>query len=243
MAAFQVPLPPLLVLSTRASLVLRLSTLARVAEQARLDGIDLDLTGRPLAARRGPLLASEDGRAVPIRSVWVPRPGFLRGLASRRTIASAVAIADAARADQLLVDVPIAEDGKLARSLVTGTVESLRSRLGPATGVTVALRPWQLEGGRGHLAMLTALRRLAEEWDFGVALDLLGTIDPSWEVEAAITRLGGRLTLVRLGGEARSGRGYWRRRAAHRALATVIDNGQRPTLSLGAMACPWWQTA
>ena len=45
---------------------------------------------------------------------------------------------------------------------------------------------------------LGALRHFAEEWDLGVALDLTGRLDPTWEAEAAVTRLGQRLQLLRV---------------------------------------------
>ena len=41
------------------------------------------------------------------------------------------------------------------------------------------------------------LRYVAEEWEVHIALDLTGAIDPRWEAEAAILRLGERLRLVR----------------------------------------------
>ena len=50
-----------------------------------------------------------------------------------------------------------------------------------------------------HPDRLVVLRRLAEEWDFDLALDLCGPIDPTWESEAAISKLMPRLTLVRIG--------------------------------------------
>ena len=237
------PPPPQLTLSTRASPVLRLSTLFRTAKDAGLDGIDLDLTGRPLPRSPSQVTAAADRHGVPIRTVWIPRPGLGTGWQRGRAIDLAVALAKATKPSALLVDLPEPCAGRVSRALVIGVVESLRGAAASGTAIAVALRPWQLEGGRSHLVQLTALRRLAEEWDFGVALDLLGAVDPRWEAEAAVTRLGARLSLIRLGGEAKSGRGYWRHRATLRAMATALDNGQRPTLAIAPTLPHWWQTA
>jgi hypothetical protein len=59
---------------------------------------------------------------------------------------------------------------------------------------------------------------MAEEWDFDLVLDLVGGVDPQWEAEAAVVRIGSRLRMVRLGarrwrcGPTRSTAGWWRGR-------------------------------
>src|SRR3712207_4021036 len=72
------PLPPILTLSTRASRLLRLSTFAAVADHARLDGLDLDLSRRPVPT---PVeVRSAANRAgIPVRSIWVPARGARPG--------------------------------------------------------------------------------------------------------------------------------------------------------------------
>ncbi len=83
-----------------------------------------------------------------------------------------------------------------------------------------------------------ALRRTAEEWDFDLALDLCGGIDPRWEAEAAIQRVLPRLTLVRVGtsgGDVSSGT---RNRLTRRSLAYLLDQSYAGTLSL-APSVPW----
>jgi hypothetical protein len=67
------------------------------------------------------------------------------------------------------------------------------------------------------------MRRIAEEWDFGIALDLSGRFDPTWEAEAAIARLGNRLKLLRLSAAAPSRSAVGRDRVACRALHAAIE--------------------
>ncbi len=75
---------------------------------------------------------------------------------------------------------------------------NLRRLVPSKTQIAIGLRSRDLEGTRDHLFALAALRRYAEEWDFQLALDVSGRIDPAWEVEAALMRLLPRLALVRL---------------------------------------------
>lgn len=81
----------------------------------------------------------------------------------------------------------------------------------------------QLRGGRPHLVQLGALRHFAEEWDLGVALDLTGRLDPTWEAEAAVTRLGQRLQLLRVRDTAPSRNAVGLDRVACRALHAALD--------------------
>ncbi len=80
-----------------------------------------------------------------------------------------------------------------------------------------------LRGGRPHLVQLGALRHFAEEWDLGVALDLTGRLDPTWEAEAAVTRLGQRLQLLRVRDTAPSRNAVGLDRVACRALHAALD--------------------
>lgn len=87
----------------------------------------------------------------------------------------------------------------------------------------VGLGAPHLRGGRPHLVQLGALRRFAEEWDLGVALDLTGRIDPTWEAEAAVTRLGQRLKVLRVRDSAASRSAVGLDRVACRALHAALD--------------------
>jgi hypothetical protein len=70
---------------------------------------------------------------------------------------------------------------------------------------------------------LGALRHFAEEWDLGVALDLTGRLDPTWEAEAAVTRLGQRLQLLRVRDTTPSRNAVGLDRVACRALHAALD--------------------
>ena len=89
--------------------------------------------------------------------------------------------------------------------------------------VLLGLGSAQLRGGRPHLVQLGALRHFAEEWDLGVARDLTGRLDPTWEAEAAVTRLGKRLHLLRVHDSAPSRTAIGLDRVACRALHAAID--------------------
>lgn len=228
------PVPPLLTLSTSALPLLRSSTWFRIARDAGLDGLDLDVSGRPLP-NAGRLLAMAERHDTTIRSVWVPRPGFGSGW----RFAAAVALANAIGAARLVVEAPPATDGVVAPAALLDRCESVRGLLSGQTRVVVALRPRHLEGGRRHLVQMTVLRRMAEEWDFDLALDLVGTIDPRWEAEAAVSRLGSRLTMVRLDGDILAGPGIARHRSSARALAAAIDGGHADRFAIVPRVPVW----
>jgi hypothetical protein len=230
------PFAPLLTLSTRAPLLLRPSTLVRIARDARLDGLDLDLTRRPFASASDAVAAA--ARAdLPVRTVWLPtRPRWPAGSGERGKEASA---ARAGAAAMVVFGLPRGADGRPTQGAIVGTSESIRPLVSPATRLCVAIGPPSLQGGRAHLVKLTALRRLAEEWDFGIALDLAGPIDPRWEAEAAIARLGARLSLLRLDAEVAAGLAYGRARPASRALSAAIDGGYPTEFAIVARPSVW----
>jgi len=82
------------------------------------------------------------------------------------------------------------------------------------------------------LAELTALRHLAEEWDLGIALDLTDTVDPTWEAEAAVFRLGNHLRLLRVPTCALDRFAIGKDRVISRAVAAAIDQGMPPEIAL-----------
>jgi hypothetical protein len=112
---------------------------------------------------------------------------------------------------------------------------------GHAPRPMIGLRAAHLVGGRQHLALLTALRRLAEEWEVGFALDLTGPFDPQWEAEAAVVRLGKRLLLIRVGSAAIAPSPIDRARVARRALMAAIERAPHAALSI-APQVPWWRS-
>jgi hypothetical protein len=127
-------------------------------------------------------------------------------------------------------------------------ISKLRLELPDSAGIVIALAPLNHEGTRTHLDRISALRHVAEEWDVHIALDLTGAIDPRWEAEAAVLRLGNRLRLVRFAPPS-----FERARIRHdslhardvsvgRVLASIADFGFGPTLSL-KIPLPFWDWA
>jgi len=100
-------------------------------------------------------------------------------------------------------------------ALAAGTYQSLPIVLGLPSAA--------LKGGRPHLVQLGGIRRLAEEWDLTVAIDLSGQFDPTWEAEAAVARLGERLGILRINASAASRAAVGRDRVACRALHAAMD--------------------
>lgn len=239
MGARPYPLPPLVTLSTGASR-LRPSTLFRAASDAGVDGVDLDLSGRPWPDPRR-VAAAAERHNVAVRSIWVPRPGIWTGWRSDRAMEVTAALVGATGAGFLVIDGPVGNDGSLSRSAMTRLTEAAHGVAPPGTHVVIALRGRHLEGGRRHLVQMTSLRRLAEEWEFGVALDLSGTLDARWEAEAAVSRLGARLTMIRLPANAASGPSSGGNRVAVRALAAAMDSGY-PTQFAVVPGVPFWQS-
>ncbi len=237
----QWPLIPSLVLSSRVNRWLPLQALAVAAREAGMDGLDLDLATRPNVILLG---FGKGGRVqavpdAPIPSLWLPGTRSLRTTGARadRLVDDWLGLADRLDVRQLLVERepalrPIGDRDK--RPLLL----RLQDGVGPRTRVTLVLRPRDLEGNRAHLATMASLRRTAEEWDFDVALDLCGPIDPRWEAEAAIQRILPRLRLVRLaasGGDVAVGS---RSRSSRRSLAYLLDQSYAGTLSL-VPSVPW----
>lgn len=237
----QWPLIPSLVLSSRANRFLPISALAVVAHEAGTDGLDLDLTARSGATMFG----FGSGARVkvvpgaPIPSLWLPgtrRPG-LTGARADRFVADWLGLTERLGVRQLLVEReaalrPLGDHDK--RPLLL----RLQDGVGPRTRITLVLRPRDLEGNRAHLAAMASLRRTAEEWDFDLALDLCGPVDPRWEAEAAIQRILPRLTLVRLGTIGGDVSADNRARLTRRSLAYLLDQSYAGTLSL-VPAVPW----
>jgi hypothetical protein len=113
---------------------------------------------------------------------------------------------------------------------------TIASQIDQSCRVAIGLTPSALRGGRSHLVQLSSVRRVAEEWDLGVALDLAGRFDPTWEAEAAISRIGRRLRLLRLTASAPSRSAVGRDRVACRALHAAIDRAENLEVAIAPSA-------
>jgi hypothetical protein len=200
--------------STRRA-VLPARVLHQVAELAGVDGLDVDATtviGRWLATR----LAASDTAKVPVRNLWVPA-GELQSPANRRFLE----IFANRQSDARLFVVATLPSGATLHELTTYlALAGAEDRSFP---VVLGLPSSALKGGRPHLVQLGGIRRFAEEWDLSVAIDLSGPFDPTWEAEAAVARLGDRLTILRINASAPSRAAVGRDRVACRALHAAMD--------------------
>jgi hypothetical protein len=211
----QVPSSALAVsLSTRRT-VLSASMVRQVATLAGVDGLDVDATSS-LGAWLAPRLAASVDMDIPIRAVWIPAAELQSSRCRHlvETIAERQPDAYPRLVATLTAGASLSE---LTRRLELGgwTSQSLQIVLGLPS---VALR-----GGRPHLVQLGGIRRFAEEWDLSLAIDLSGQFDPTWEAEAAVARLGERLTILRINASAPSRAAVGRDRVACRALHAAMD--------------------
>ena len=229
----QWPPVPSLTLSSRSTSWLPARSIAAVARDAGTDGMDLDLATRSVVIAglsREPCL--DDSLAGTLDSLWLPlqrRPRCSEAQADR-LVQGWISLTRRLDIHRVVIDRdaalrPMGDQDK--RPLLL----RLQEGIGPATRIAVVIRPGTLEGNRAHLAAMGSLRRTAEEWDFDLALDLFGPVDPRWEAEAALQRILSRLTLVRLGPVGQDG-GAAGSRTSRRTLAWLLDQSYPGTLSL-----------
>jgi hypothetical protein len=164
----------------------------------------------------GARLAASDLGDVLVRSLWVPA-SELQSPASRRLIQD---IANR-QSDSCLSIVATLPAGATLNELATHL--ALSGGVLKSLPVILGLPSSALRGGRPHLVQLGGVRRFAEEWDFSVAIDLSGQFDPTWEAEAAVSRLGERLTKLRISASAPSRAAVGRDRVACRALHAAME--------------------
>ncbi len=234
------PPAPTLVLSTRSSRFLPSAAHSAAAHQTGLSGIDLDQGMRlaPFGPRAGAasLAALVEGQ---VDSIWLPVLPAGRLAESYMDALSDRWATDLSRLGVRTViidrDMALRPAGSRDRRPV---LSRLRDLVPTGTGIVLALRPQALEGNRQHLNALVTLRRTAEEWDFSIGIDLLGSIDGRWEAEAAIQRILPRLSLVRLPSIAETRPDLPGARVTSRVLAYLLDQGYQGTLSLTARMRP-----
>lgn len=211
----QVPSSLLAVSFSTRRTVLPASMVRQAATLAGVDGLDVDAMsalGAWLAAR----LAGAEEMELPIRAIWIPA-GEFQSARSRRLV------------ETITERQPDAHP-RVVATLTAGTSLYEVTRhlkiggwLSQSLDVVLGLPSAVLKGGRPHLVQLGGIRRFAEEWDLAVAVDLSGQFDPTWEAEAAVARLGERLTILRINASAPSRAAVGRDRVACRALHAAMD--------------------
>ena len=230
---------PILSLATSASRLVGLGTLLQGAKLAGLGWVDLDLTGRERGLKVTTLTRAACESGVGIRAVWLPtatpsRFGLDRSTPLARLTGELIA---GIGTQAVVLDRPHGTPTQRAHQ--SRLLQAIRTNVPRGARLTFAIRPHELDGTREHLVGLAALRRVAEEWDVDLALDLHGRIDPAWESEAAVSKLLPRLTVVRIGPfEARPlGRG--RAKQTARVLAFLADLGFRGAIAIAPTAPVW----
>lgn len=223
---------PQLMISTRSAHVGRLTTLLQASQDAGLLLMELDIERRFIGLHPRQILHHAQSSRTDVASVWLPARSRFGGPLSERDrkilIDSAV---DAAA--PLVVRLPRNEIGRVTLTTVTNLTEPIQQLVPPTTRVTVAVPTAWLVGGRPHLVQLTALRRICEEWDIDIALDLTGPIDPQWEAEAAVLRIGSRLRIVRIAAlPVTANTTDSQARLTARALIPALESGSLASVSL-----------
>jgi len=209
----------------------------RTASEHEFYSIDVDLRSSWMApswSAMAPLLSRE---MIRVRSVWIA--GMLTGpLVNQRTDRLMDFLRGCRREHGLrTIVIPRAAHIRRGSSLGPHIRKFAAEGTGAVPRVAVGIRG----ADRGHLDQLRAIRRLAEEWDLDVALDLTGSVPRDWEAEAAIMRLLPRLALVRITPVADDG--PYRtpivgRSIAARSVAILADQGYTGPISVAAPAHP-----
>ena len=194
------------------------------AAETGLPSLDLDATSSLsswLAGRFG----GEATQYIPVRTIWAPadqlkseRFSVLYGRISERQPAHPPEVIALMPAAFSLRDVM-----KIASAGNTNNWPFAMS---------IGLPSGALRGGRSHLVQLGGVRRLLEEWEVPLALDLSGRFDPTWEAEAAIARLGSQLRYLRMRVSAPARAAIGADRVACRALLAALDRGWITDLAL-----------
>ena len=187
----------------------------QVAAQAGIGCLDVDASSA-LGAWLATRLRAADDTYVPVSTIWLSA-SELQSQRSRRLVER---FADT-QPDAPLRVVAILPTGATLHDLIRHL--ELAAWLTQTWEVVLGIPSTSLKGGRPHLVQLGGIRRFAEEWDLSVALDLSGQFDPTWEAEAAVARLGERLSLLRISASAPSRSAVGRDRVACRALHAAID--------------------
>ncbi len=197
-----------------------------VAAIASVDGVDVDATS-PLVAWLAARAGTAENPYVPIRSVWATIDGF-RSTRVRGFIDSTIQKQQEAPPLVIIVLPGNSTLRDLSRTFQPAVTTALGSHM--AIGLSAA----SLRGGRPHLVQLGGIRRFAEEWELFLAIDLSGRFDPTWEAEAAIARVGERLSVLRMPNSAPSRTAVGRDRVACRALHAAIDRTERLDVALSS---------
>jgi hypothetical protein len=216
-----------------------------VIRRAQDDGylaIDLDMRHAFSSPSPSAVRSLSDDAVLRIRSIWLPATmngpllsrrlerltGFLR-LAQQELGLRNIVIAGASQASRR--GTPLLP---VARRAVAGAHGAVRLAMGV-----------RADRSMHSLESTTLARRVAEEWNLDLALDVAGPVPAGWEAEAAVSRLLPRLSVVRLCGWLPSHFTHeddGPTRIAARSMSMLADQGYSgllsvvPTRSMRALA-------
>lgn len=217
----------------------------RAAESLQFFALDLDLRQSLVMPTPQALGRAGDQSLVRIRSSWIP--GSITGpFASTRTDALWTALRHAA-IHLGLRTVVIPHRSEVTRGTWLGSESRRMFREANLTMVrhAIGIRGSAIQRGHEHLRQLQMLRHAAAEWDLDLALDLTGDVPHYLEAEAAILRLIGRLTLVRIPSwVSANGELNTADPISRRVVSILADQGYAGTISIVPMRSPWhlsWQ--
>ena len=185
---------PVVVLGTEATMLGRPLVSPVQAAQEGFTAIDLDLRASWHSDALGPLQSWPTSR---MRSVWIPRQ-YTGPLHEARADQLRTMLSQAVQHYGLRTVVVPAADGQSQRGTSLGHLARSLTALG---GVRLALRigpETLLNRAESHLDIVANYRRMAEEWDLDLALDLTHSDIGAWEAEATLMRIFPRLTVVRV---------------------------------------------
>jgi hypothetical protein len=231
---------PTIVLATTPGRFGSLNGSLRLATTSGLIAIDLDVRSAWRMPSVDQLRIAHRSEPVRIRSLWLP--STLTGMFARVRTDDLSELMRVARDDFGLQTLILPRDrvGNSESALHLRTARDLaQRRTGRKVRLALGLQASDFRHDRWHLDQLLGLRRMAEEWDLDLALDLSGNVAPTWEAEAAVLRVLPALSVVRLG--------QWRRadggmiasqeaQVAHRTIAILADQGFAGTIAIGAQA-------
>lgn len=185
---------PTMLAGARGSTFGKMSVSPADAAEVGLHGIDLDLR------RSWRCPSVDDARIHPatrIKSVWLPMQyaGLLseQRISRLRIFLNFAATRCGLRTIVLPKNTPVRHQGITLGRMV----QQLADWYGLRIAVSIPADHLIHQPG-SHLERVANMRRVAEEWDLDIALDLTSPGIEQWEAEAALVRLFPRLALVRM---------------------------------------------
>jgi hypothetical protein len=165
----------------------------RLAHREGYLAVDLDMRHGWLPPAPAATDALGRDRLVRLRSVWLP--AAMNGPLLTHRLDRLTTFLRLAEARLGLRQVIVA--GSTSSGGGTSLLRVVRGSVGANVRLAIGVRA---DRTINSLTSTAHARRVAEEWDLDLALDLSGPIPPGWEAEAAVMRMVPRLTLVRLCG-------------------------------------------